>query len=282
MPKRPSTEEPSEVHVGAVAYLNARPLTFRLAKFLPQARVTVDLPSRLADALASGRLDVAMIPSIEYFRHPDYAIVSDACVACDGPVRSVKLYSRRPVAQIRTLAMDEGSRTSAALTRILLKERFGLELQVQPLPIGTTVEDTTADAAMLIGDRGMQPTKGQFEFVWDLGEEWSRWTGLPFVFAMWIARAAGDRADMDQRHVGEMLGAARDEGVAQLAEIARQEAPALGIPETECLEYLRDHLEFRLGDRQRRGLQLFCELAVRHGLAPAGVKLVFDDQPAAR
>jgi len=290
VPERCIANTPAEIHVGAVSYLNARPLSFCLPKLLPAGRLTVDFPSRLADALATGQLDVALIPSIEYFRHPDYSIVSDACVACDGPVWSVKLFSRLPFDQIRTLALDEGSRTSAAMTRILLKERFGLELQLQLLPIGAAVEDSTADAAMLIGDRGMQPANGKFEFVWDLGEEWSRWTGLPFVFAMWIAPsppaplpASGARGEsVDWQSLGRVLAAARDEGVTRLAEIARLEAPALGIPAEECLSYLRNHLDFRLGERHRQGLRLFYDLAVRHGLAPAGVELVFDDQQAAR
>ncbi|KKK69943.1 hypothetical protein LCGC14_2928990, partial [marine sediment metagenome] len=224
-----------------------------------------------------GRLDVALVPSIEYFRNPDWTIVSDACVACDGPVRSVKLYGRVPIEQIRTLALDEGSRTSAALVRILLKERFGLEPQLCPLPIGTSLEDSQVDAAMLIGDRAMLPMRDRYEFVWDLGQQWSRWTGLPFVFAMWIARSGVDLQGID-----EALTAARDEGVARLAEIARHEAPGLGLSEDECLCYLRDNLDFQLHDRQRRGLQQFCELAARHRLAPAGVELAFYDQPTAR
>jgi chorismate dehydratase len=256
--------------------LNARPLTFFLPRLAPDAQVTVDLPSRLADRLAAGRLDVALVPSIEYFRQSDYTIVSDACVACDGPVRSVKLFGRVPVERIRTLALDEGSRTSAAMTRILLKEQFDLEPELRQLPIGTSLEDSTADATMLVGDRGLLPAQKKFEFVWDLGEEWSRWTGLPFVFAMWIARGG-----VDLRGVDKVLAAARDEGVSQLEEIARLEAPVVGIPKADCLAYLRENLDFRLGSRQRQGLTLFCELAGRHRLAAAGVKLAFYDQEAA-
>ena len=265
------------LRLGAVSYLNARPLTFCLERHAKDFQVTVDLPSRLADGLAAARLDVALAPSIEYLRNPGYSIVSDACVSCDGPVRSVKLYSRVPVRRIRTLALDEGSRTSAAMARILLKEQFGLEPKIQPLPIGTSLEDSRADAAVLIGDRGIRTTEGRFEFVWDLGQQWSRWTGLPFVFAMWIARPG-----VDFDGVGEVLAAARDEGVTRLAEIARLEAPALGIPEAECLAYLRDNLDFELGRRQRQGLRLFCELAGRHRLVPPGVQFVFNNQKAAR
>ncbi len=249
------------LRVGAVTYLNARPLWFCLSEVAPDIQIIVDLPSRLANGLAEGRLDIALIPSIEYFRRPGYTIVSDACVSCDGPVRSVMFYSRVPVDRIRTLALDEGSRTSAALARILLAERFGLYPELKTLPIGSSLEDSDADAAMLIGDRGMRPVEGNFEFIWDLGNEWSQWAGLPFVFAMWIARPHVALGNAD-----ELLAAARDQGTKRLAEIARLESPNVGLPEAECLSYLRDNLAFRLGQREREGLEAFHGLAGRHGL----------------
>ncbi len=196
------------MRVGAVTYLNARPLTFCLHELAPDAEIVIDLPSRLADALTAGQLDVALAPSVECFRIPGCTVVSDACIACDGPVRSVKLYGRVPVEEIRTLALDEGSRTSAALTRILSKERFARQPQLEQLAIGAPLEETTADAVMLIGDRGMLAAEGHFEFVWDMGQQWSQWTGLPFVFAMWIARRNGDGL----QGLGNLLAAARDRG----------------------------------------------------------------------
>ena len=100
------------MRIGAVSYLNTKPLIYRLAELAPQHELVLDLPSRLADDLAAGRLDVALIPSVEFFHNPSYTVVSDACIACRGPVRSVKLFSRVPLPEIRTLALDEGSRTS--------------------------------------------------------------------------------------------------------------------------------------------------------------------------
>lgn len=276
MPEQRPANERGQIRVGAVTYLNARPLTWSLAELAPQAEIVVDLPSRLAEGLARARLDVALIPSIEYFRNPDYSIVSDACVACHGPVRSIKLYGRVPVGQIRTLALDEGSRTSAAITRILLKERLGLEPELERLPIGASLCDTSADAVMLIGDRGMMRVEGAFEFVWDIGDEWSRWTGLPFVTAVWVARHDADLGGM-----AEVLAAARDAGVSRLEEIARHEAPLLGIPAENCLSYLRDDLRFQLGQRERQGLLTFCRLAAKHHLAPPRMELVFFDQKRA-
>jgi len=274
--KASAGNENSQIRVGVVSYLNARPLTFCLERLAPGARLVVDLPSRLADGLASARLDVALIPSIEYARNPGYKIVSDACVACEGAVRSVKLYSRVPAQQIRTLALDEGSRTSAVMTRIVLKEQFNLEPEIRPLPIGDSLADIAADAAMLIGDRGLLSPPGTYEFVWDMGRRWSELTRLPFVFAMWIARDGVDLHGMEKA-----FSAARDEGLTRITEIAGLAASELGIPQATCLSYLQDHLDFRLGRRRRRGLQAFFELAGRHGLAPAGVELVFYDPKSA-
>ncbi len=228
MERRPLGLDQPAIRVGAVSYLNARPLIYSLARIAPWCQIVLDLPSRLADALAAGRLDVAMIPSIEYARGPGYGIVSDACIACDGPVRSVRLYSRVPLERVRSLALDEGSRTSAALARVLLRERFGIWPETLPLPIGASWQTAVADAAVVIGDRGMLFDGGGFDFAYDLGEEWSRWTGLPFVFAMWIARPG-----IDLHGVAEALEAARDDGVMRL----RGDCPAGGA----------DHRHSRIG-----------------------------------
>jgi len=256
------------LRIGAVSYLNSRPLIVALPALAPHARIETDLPSRLADRLAAADLDVALIPSVEYFRLPGSRIVSDVCIACEGPVRSVKLYGRVPPEAIRTLALDEGSRTSAALVRILLNDRYGLEPAFVRLPIGQTLETSEADATMLIGDRGMLPTNGDFAFVWDLGELWLQWTGLPFVFAMWVARPGIEVAGLDT-----LLSAARNEGLRQLPAIAAHDGPRIGIAEADCLSYLQENLRFSLGARQKAGLRRFYELACRHGLAPEGIDL---------
>ncbi len=261
-----------KVRVGAVNYLNTKPLVYRLGELAPTAELVFDLPSRLADGLANGRFDVALIPSIELFSDPSYMVVSDACIACHGPVLSVKLFSRVPIDQVRTLALDEGSRTSVALVQILLRDRFGIEPQSEPLPIGAGLDDCAADAVLLIGDRAIHSPAGQFCEVWDLGDQWCRRTQLPFVFAMWVARAG-----VDLQGVDVALRAARDEGVAHLEEIAQREAPALGLTHPQCLSYLRDHLHFTLGEREQRGLALFYERAAELHLAPAGVELGFYD-----
>ncbi|MGH9860685.1 MAG: menaquinone biosynthetic enzyme MqnA/MqnD family protein, partial [Candidatus Acidiferrales bacterium] len=265
------------MRIGAVNYLNSKPLVCGLETLAPEVRVTYDLPSRLADSLAAGRLDVALVPSVEFFRTPGYRIVSDACVACRGPVLSVKLYFRVPPNDVRRVALDEGSRTSSALTQILLAEMCGVWPRWETLPIGCGVDATDADAVLLIGDRAMVSGEqgagsGEFCDVWDLGERWCHWTGLPFVFAMWIARP-----DVDVSEVAAVLASARDKGASHVEEIASREAASMGISSALAVEYLRDTLHFTLGRDECAGLRRFYELCVAHDLAPSGLERTIDE-----
>jgi chorismate dehydratase len=260
------------VRIGAVNYLNSKPLIEGLAGLLPDAELSLDYPSRLADDLEAGRLDVALVPSIEVLRHPNYEVVSDACVATHGPVMSVKLYSRVPFGMIRSLALDAGSRTSAALVRIMLRERYGVIPRLEPFPFEQSPSATRADALLMIGDRAMHQPEGEFVGTWDLGEEWLRWTGLPFVFAVWAARAGTELATVE-----EALGKARDLGLERAATIAKREAPLLGLSEATAYNYLTKNLHFRIGPAERSGLRLFSRLAARSELIPEGVELVFRD-----
>jgi len=255
----------ARLRLGAVQYLNTRPLVHGLSQ--AGLDVRFDLPSRLADQLAAGRLDVALIPTVELFRGDGYRVVSDACIACRGPVMSVKLFFRTAVHRVTTLAVDEGSRTSAALARILLAERFGIRPRIETLPIGSGLGDSQADAVLLIGDRaiGRGTDGGAFQLAWDLGDEWCRWTGLPFVFAVWAARRGTFTAGLDR-----ILAAARDAGRANLAAIAAAEAAPHGLTVAQCHSYLADNLHYDLGPRERDAVALFQRHAARLGLAPAG------------
>jgi len=255
------------LRLGAVHYLNTKPLIRGLAELAPQADVRMDLPSRLADALAARRVDVALIPTIELLDRPDYQIVSDACIGCQGPVLSVKLFSRKPIEQIRTLALDEGSRTSIALVQILLAEQFGLQPAVEPLPIGASLAETETDAILLIGDRAIQSPPGKFSAVWDLGDRWVRWSGLPFVFAVWAADRETPLGD-----IATVLAAARDRGLEELGTIAEEESASRGLTQPQCLDYLANNLNFILGPRERQGLELFETLCRKWKLLAAPPK----------
>ena len=259
-----SSSSRRDLRVGAVQYLNTKPLVHGLAG--GGLDVVYDLPSRLADHLRLGQLDIALVPSVEIFRQAGHAIVSNACIACRGPVMSVKLLFRTAPHRVATLAVDEGSRTSAALARILLAERHGVTSpRIDTLPIGATTADTAADAVLLIGDRALGPAAGggSFQLVWDRGDEWCRWTGLPFVFAVWAARGGSAPPGLSSR-----LEAARDEGRANLAAIAAAEAGRYGLTVPQCLSYLQDNLHYDLGERELEALRLFRDHAANLGLVP--------------
>ena len=261
-----------QLQIGAVSYLNSRPLIEGLEDLLPSANLVLDYPSRLADALSDGSLDVALIPSVEYFRRPGYEVVSDACVAARGEVLSVKLYCRVHPGNIRRLALDEGSRTSAALTKVILADRFGVIPQTEPLKMESTTRDSTADAVLLIGDRAMHDPAESFVEVMDLGQVWYDWTGLPFVFAMWVARQESNTDGID-----DILSHARDLGLSRVAEISAEEAPRLGLTQAVAHNYLTNNLHYHLTSAERSGLKLFCELAAQHNLVKPDVDIVFRD-----
>lgn len=261
-----------DVMIGAVSYLNSKPLIEGLGESRA-GRLVLDVPSRLADSLALGQLDVALIPSIEVIRsRGSYEIVSDACVAARGPVFSVKAYFRVPPGSVRTLALDEGSRTSAALLLVLLSHKYGCEPATKSFPLGTQFEETKADAVLVIGDRAMATPEGDFAAVWDLGEQWHDWTGLPFVFAAWAARS-GCATD----EVAAILTAARDRGRKNVRAIAEREGRAMRLATDFVVEYLTENLHFTLGPAEQSALKLFAQLAADLDLGPRGNSIVFHE-----
>lgn len=251
------------IRIGAVSYLNTKPLIYGLRERLGDAgRLSLNLPSRLAEDLHAGRLDVALIPSVEYFRSDQYEIISDAAIACRGPVWSVRLLSRVPVKRIRRLALDEGSRTSAVLVRVLLAEMHGLFPETVPLRVEQDPEIVDADAILLIGDRAMHPASGVYQEIWDLGDRWCRWTELPFVFAMWVARKElFDSGNVDVEELAAIFEASRDDGVACLEEIAQREAGTHGLTKEDLQSYFAENLHFTLGAGERNGLESFKQRA---------------------
>ncbi len=239
------------LRIGAVSYLNTKPLIYHLNEHVPPHDLFLDLPSRLADRLTAGDLDVALIPSVEYFKGRNLRIVSNACIACHGNVRSVRLLFRVPPSEVQTLALDEGSRTSAAMSQVLLSERFGVRPRKQPLPISADYRNVDADAVLIIGDRAMEVDTTQYVQTWDLGAEWLSQTGFPFVFAMWVASGQVSEA------LAVGLENSRDAGLCNVQEICNTEAPKYGLSASSCRDYFLKHLHFHLGERELAGLQLF-------------------------
>jgi chorismate dehydratase len=254
------------VRVGAVSYLNTKPLVTYLGHRLPAAsRIELDLPSRLADRLQTGELDLALIPIVEYLRSCEatgYRIFSDACIACLGPVHSVRVFFRKPPIDVRTLAVDEGSRTSIALSCCLFHSRFGRIPELSPLAIDADPQKSEVDAVLVIGDRAMHPEEYHgFVENWDLGEEWYRETSLPFVFAVW----AGREEEVDST-VAEALELARDEGVASIQRLAERFASTYRLSVPACRDYLGRHLRFTLTSEALHGAKLFYRQALSLGL----------------
>ena len=256
------------IRVGAVNYLNTKPLIYDFHSLAPEADLVLDIPSRLADQLALGELDVALIPVIEYFRAGNYTILPDLSIATRGPVLSVTLFSRKPWAEIETVALDVGSRTSAALTQVLLRKRYGVTPQLQPLPLETPADDLDTDAVLLIGDRAMRACLPGYDYAFDLGREWYEWTGLPFVFAVWAVRPG-----VELGSIAWVLHECKRRGLRRAGVIAQREAASLHLDAGFCRRYLTDILHYDLGPRERAGLLHYYHLASELGLAPRGVVL---------
>lgn len=264
---------PTSLRVGAVSYLNAKPLYYRLDEFAPGVSLEMDVPSRLADRLAAGTLDLALIPSVEYLRGValGYEILPGFAIAARGAVRSVKLFCRVPFDRIGRLALDAGSRTSQALARVWLDAAHGVRPgRVEALPLGVPIEESTADAVLLIGDRAMTVAHDGFHTVVDLAEAWRGLTGLPFVFALWVVRPGVDLGGLP-----EALEACRAAGLAHARDLAAENGPRLGLDVETCYDYLTNVLSYDLGSAELEGLRRFARMAARLGLAPEGVPLVF-------
>ena len=265
----------SNFRIGAVSYLNTKPLVFGLEHRSDDFALVYDLPSRLADSLAANKLDVALIPVVEAISNPAYTVISDACIACRGPVLSVKLFGRVKPTEVKTVALDEGSRTSAALTEIILKQRFSSQPVFEKLPISRPWRDSKSDAVLVIGDRAMQDgltDDDKFEFVWDLGEYWNQWTGLPFVFAVWAARPGIPLESIEQT-----LNAARDSGLAALEEICNRHRCVYDMAFEDCYRYLSENLHFKLGPKERSGLDLYFEFLKNQNIIAQDLNLQFHD-----
>jgi len=251
------------VRLGAVSYLNTKPLVYGLDERPDLFAVRFDVPARCAALLHEGRTDLGLIPAIEYLRG-EYRIVPGIAIASDGPVASVAIFSRVPVEQIATLAMDISSRTSVALTRILCARHWQIAPKLTPSEPDLRAMLARADAALIIGDPALTIAADVMGLIKiDLGSAWKDMTGLPFVYATWTGRDGA----CGREHVAE-LNAARLRGEANLAQIAAVEARGDRTLEQQVFRYLSDNLRYGLGGAELAGLRRFHELAAEQGLVP--------------
>src|SRR5262245_22914362 len=176
----------SALRVGVVPYLNARPLTYGLEN-RPELHLVADVPAALVERLRAGDLDVALVSSVELFQDPRYQMLPGLGVASRGPVESVLLFGKVPVPQARTLSLDTSSRSGVARS-VLEQFRRRPPMRIRHDPPTADPATIPADLVLRIGDPALGIPHASFATVVDLGEEWTRHTALPFVYAVWIVR----------------------------------------------------------------------------------------------
>lgn len=259
-----------KLRVGIVNFLNSKPLAWGFLKghhadlFAP----TYHPPAMVARLLGQGSLDIGLIPSIEVQRIPGLKVLPDLCIASRNEVKSVLLVSRGPLEQVRRVALDQNSRTSVALLRILLQER-GVQpeyLHERPDPERMLSD---ADAALLIGDPALKVEREKYQVI-DLAAEWNALTGLPFVFAVWAVRPGVDLPDLAFYFKSSLRY-----GLSSVDTLSREAAADLGLDSADVRSYLTENLHYFLRQEELAGLEEFYRRAHEYGLILAPRPLEF-------
>ena len=264
------------MRIGSVPYLNAKPQvdwfhSTDCTLSADEVSVTYAVPSRLAQMLRTDELDVANVSIFEALQTPERMIVPGISISAYGAVKSVRLFSRVPLESIRTVALDTSSLTSNALLQILLKESFGLRPEYHHHAPDLDAMLAQHDAGLIIGDLKLFDLMPG-TIVYDLGKGWQELTGLPFVYACWLARA--DRASTEIVHA---LTEAKSWGTARREELANKWAKKMDLPLDRCLDYLLNVMNYDLSPEQLQGLQTYQQKCYEHGLIPAIHPLRFLD-----
>lgn len=246
----------SKIKVAAVSYLNTKPLLYGIEKadFRSRIDLILEYPSIIAKHLQDGTIDVGLVPVAAMPDIPDARIISDYGIAADGKVASVSLFSRRPVEEITSVYLDYQSRTSVRLARILLKHYWKKEPRYLAAPENyiDLIEGSTA--GVIIGDRALINTP-RFPYVYDLSEHWKLHTGLPFIFAAWVANKA-----LPPDFISS-FNAANAEGMKHLDEIIA----ANPFPAYDLNSYYRRNIRFELDELSKKGLGLFLQYLAQDG-----------------
>ena len=249
--------------LAASSYLNSAPLiwSFLTGSKRGQVDFVEAVPARCAEMLSRSEVEGALVPVIEYQRIAGGSLVPDVCVGSQKEVLSVVLVSKdTELEQIRTVALDESSRTSATLVKVIFREFLDHEpaWTVRTPNLAEMLEKN--DAALIIGDPGMTFPRAGLK-VWDMASLWRKFNGLGFVFAMWMIADPG----VERARQVDFAGA-RDEGVAHVEDIVEVYKDKIPMPVEELRRYLTENIVFRVDDSMQRGLQLYYELAFKHGL----------------
>ena len=269
------------MRVGRIPYVNCYPVYGAIDRGVVTLRATLvdGAPSELNARIARGDLDVSVVSAVEYARDSRrYVLLPDLAVSCDGPVRSVMLFSRRRAEDLggRRVLISRSSMTSAALLELLFESVWRCAPHYVPgdaeLSDVREFEREEHDARLVIGDAALLlgaagPGAPHYPYVYDLGTMWKQWTGLPFVFAVWVAlRSVPVKAALA---VHAALIESRDWGLAHLPELARQASVSTAVAEPQCVEYLTG-LDYGLSYPHLAGLTTFFGRLVERGRVPNG------------
>ena len=263
------------IRLGAVGYLNARPLVHGLDRET-RFEVRYDIPSECARLLHAQEIDLGLVPSIEFLRGPrPYRLVPGPAVTSFGKVASVAIYTRRDPKDLRSIAMDSSSRTSVALAAILLRRVFGVAPEAVSMPPDLDVMLECADAALIIGDKALFLEPEEAITKIDLGELWTSHTGLPFVYAFWAGRPGALGEDEVRT-----LKKTRDASLALTREISEFYFPEDAERQDISDRYLRDNIKYYMGPDERAGLERFYHSAAEAGVVPRAAAPLFFDDPS--
>jgi len=241
--------------IGSVSYLNAKPLIYGLEDE-PRVELHLRIPAKLLEGLRAGEFDVALLPVIDYQRMEGLRIIPAGGIGSDGTTLTVRIFSRRPIERIETLACDTDSHTSVALARVVLGELYGVRPPFVPLD-----EAPGAEAKLLIGDKVIADQPEGFDHQLDLGEAWKRMAGLPFVFAAWMARPGVELGQLPA-----ILRRAREEGLKHVDRIIQTHAGPHRWPAEAARRYLTECLQFAIGPREVEAIGRFYAHAAEYGL----------------
>jgi chorismate dehydratase len=259
------------LRVSVVQYLNSVPLVWGMLHGGQQGAYELEFttPALCAEAIRQRKADVGIIPSIEYQRMDRMQILSGLSIASKEEVKSVLLLSKVPIEKVQTVAVDNSSRTSAALLRILMRKFYSRWINAQPSAPKPAEMLKRADAALVIGDTALT-YDGDVPEVYDLAAEWKKFTGLPFVFALWVGH---EDSHLSKHHPD--FEASRDFGLAHVDDIAAEYAPKLNMKPAGVQLYLTKNIDYSLDEENRQGLRHFYKLAREAGIIPVEKDLMF-------
>ncbi|HZQ18178.1 MAG TPA: menaquinone biosynthesis protein [Terriglobales bacterium] len=250
------------MRISAISYLNTAPLMWDFEHGLddPSFEISYTVPSQCALQLQQGTADIGIIPSAAYASIPDLSILPGVAIASKQAVRSILLVSRKPITKISTVALDNSSLTSVALTRILFEKYWHGNQRFHSLSPNLDAMLAHHDAALLIGDPALKVDRSRYR-TWDLAEEWIRFTGKPFVFAFWAVRDEAARSS--NLDLPAAFQKSRNHGLQpdNLKTIARTWSEKLGLPEKDIHEYLTSNIFYYLEEECIEGLRLFYRYA---------------------